>query len=104
MSRTSVFEEVNKERDRQDMKWGEQNHPIRPEDSAAIEYFRYSAEKAKEICDEHAEDGTLTWWYIVREELLEAMDESTPEGQRAELIQLAAVAISMIECIDRRKG
>jgi len=103
MSRESIFCEVDAERDRQDAKWGVQNHPVRPEDFEAIEYFHQSVKKAKEKCDKHAKDGTLTWWHIVREELFEAMDEARPEGQRYELIQLAAVVVSMIECIDRKK-
>jgi hypothetical protein len=103
MSRERIFREVDSERKRQDAKWGVQNHPVRPEDSEAIEYFHQSVKIAKEKCDEHAKDGTLTWWHIVREEIFEAMDETTPEGQRYELIQLAAVAVSMIECIDRKK-
>lgn len=104
MSRETIFEEIHQERLRQDAKWGEQNHPIRPEDPEIIQFFHGAMIRAKESCDFHHENGTQAWFYIVREELLEVMDESTAEGQRAELVQLAAVAVSMIECIDRKKG
>lgn len=47
-------------------------------------------------------DGTVTWWHILREEVLEAAAESDPEALRAELIQVAAVAMKWAEAIDRR--
>lgn len=69
-----IFKEVQAERDRQDEKWGEQNHkPPR-------------------------------WSVILSEEVGEVnkaiLEEDAP-NYRHELIQVAAVAILMIECLDR---
>lgn len=69
-----VLCEVEKERVRQDAKWGEQNH------------------------------GVYKWLAILGEEVGEA-NKSALEGNapnyRDELIQIAAVAVAMIECHDR---
>ena len=46
-------------------------------------------------------DGTVTWWHILREEVFEAAAESDPQALRAELVQVAAVAMKMIDAIDR---
>lgn len=45
-------------------------------------------------------DGTCTWWLILREEVLEAAAESEPAALRAELVQVAAVALKMIDALD----
>lgn len=78
--RRKVLNEVNAERDRQDRKWGEQNH------------------------------SPAHWLMILGEEVGEANKaalEAHFKGKdlseyRAELIQVAAVAVSMIECLDRK--
>lgn len=78
-----TLNEVLKERERQDAKWGEQNH------------------------------GPLLWLAILGEEFgevskaaLEAvvMGDPTFKNYREELIQLAAVAVSMIESFDRNEA
>jgi hypothetical protein len=97
--RIAIFNEVHAERERQDEKWGEQNHPIRRYSEAA--FFRYEHDVAKKCCDNRASEGSLSWYDILREEFWEVFAEFEPEKQRAELVQVAAVAISMIECIDR---
>lgn len=45
-------------------------------------------------------DGTVTWWHILREEVFEAAAENDPEKLRAELVQVAAVAVKMIDALD----
>jgi hypothetical protein len=100
MSRESIFEEIHQERDRQDMKWGEQNHPIRVESDAI--YFIDQARLCRQVCDYEARNGTLTWYHILIEEFFEAFAEGEALKQRYELVQVAAVAIAMIECIDRK--
>ena len=75
--RWSLCDEVLVERERQDEEWGEQNH--------------YS----------------FKWLAILGEEVGEANKaalESKPDEYRAELIQVAAVAMAMIECHDRQTG
>jgi len=72
-----VFDEIQAERDRQDEKWGEQNH------------------------------APATWMLIAGEEFGEAakallQDEGLK--YRWELVQLAAVCVAMIESFDRNEG
>lgn len=76
-----VLGEVHDERLRQDVKWGEQNH--QPCDYLAI-LTEEVGEAAKE-CVEMRFNGKLFG------------------GLRAELVQVAAVAVAFIECIDREK-
>lgn len=45
-------------------------------------------------------DGTVTWWHILREEVLEASAEDDPDKLRAEMVQVAAVALKIIDAID----
>lgn len=82
----NVLSEVLDERLRQDRKWGEQNHspmhwmPILMEEvgesaKAALEtHFEYNVDTAKDYSE-----------------------------YRKELIQVAAVAVAMIECLDRNE-
>lgn len=45
-------------------------------------------------------DGTVTWWHILREEVFEAAAESDRAALRDELIQVAAVAVKMVDALD----
>lgn len=49
-------------------------------------------------------DGTVTWWQILREEVLEAASELDAAALRAELVQVAAVAVKMIDALDTAEG
>lgn len=83
--RQTIFDQISLERDLQDKKWGEQNH------------------------------DPILWCAILGEEVgevqksaLEARFANSPhpfqrlmKEYREELIQVAAVAVSMIECLDR---
>lgn len=74
MKTSDILKEVNLERDKQDQKWGEQNH-----------------------------DG-FKWLAILGEEVGEcnkAFLEGDLKNFREELIQVAAVAVAIIESIDR---
>ncbi len=102
--RLGIFTEIVNERRQQDAKWGEQNHPIREEHERAIAFYKEEAETFRKICDLKARGNRLTWYDIIIEEFFEAFAEDTPEGQRAELVQMVAVGVAMIECIDRRAG
>jgi hypothetical protein len=82
MTQDQIFALVEDERIRQDDKWGEQNH------------------------------DPFTWLAILGEEVGEANkaalearfgDEAWLEDYAQELIQVAAVAFAMIECLERRK-
>ena len=120
-AREKILGEIAAERVRQDAKWGEQNHPDvdrvltgRPTgcrvERMAMEYNIPSANSAREACDHAARIGQCTWAHILVEEIAEAVEAATLAqlGQgplaalRKELVQVAAVAVSWIEAIDRR--
>lgn len=76
-----ILGEILKEREAQDVKWGEQNH--KPIEWVAIlteEVGEVSAE-ALELHFDHAGNSL--------------------ERYRAELVQVAAVALAMLECLER---
>ena len=115
-----VLAEVAAERERQDQKWGEQNHPdIDPRDidTVARNQYAFRAARWKHINDERSkptitagychghpdEPHTHTAWDgVLLEEVYEALAEPDPAKRRAELIQVAAVACAQVEAIDRR--
>lgn len=108
-----VLCEVHDERRRQDEKWGQQNHPDgtggEPAADMAPSYVEHLrsirktlADDAKKLCERAFGEGRGTWRLILREEVDEAMAEDDPAKLRAELVQVAAVAVSWIEAIDRR--
>ncbi|WP_353159321.1 MazG-like family protein [Myroides odoratus] len=78
----NIFNEIKQERERQDKKWGVQNH------------------------------HPFVWLGILGEEVGEVnkavldhnFDGKTLENYREELIQVAAVAVSMIQCLDRNNN
>lgn len=93
-----VLNEVLNERARQEEKWGEQNHI----DGTDVERFGPTATGQKAQVDAAARRGTLTYLQILLEEVYEAAAEVDPGKLRAELVQVAAVAVAWVECIDRR--
>lgn len=108
----SVLAEVARERARQEAKWGQQNHVDWTPTSAATDlagawpagvgdHFKFITDyKAK-----GAEGHRLGYFDILMEEVAEAHDEARDgdtKATRAELVQVAAVAVAWIECIDRR--
>ena len=72
----SILKEVVQERERQEKKWGEQNHE-------PTKWFTILIEEVGEAC--------------------EAELNKKKEEYRAELIQVAAVAVAMIDSFDRKK-
>lgn len=101
-----VLDEVSDERREQDEKWGEQNHPIHSTGSFAMrpEHFHDEADLWKRENDFRVKEGVVAWDGILLEEVYEALAETDPELQRAELLQVAAVAVAMIERIDRKQA
>lgn len=92
-----VLAEVHTERQEQDFKWGEQNHP----DGTTFEDVDL-ANKAREACDSAFKHGQGTWSDILMEEVMEVCAEEDPGRLRTELVQVAAVAVAWVEAIDRR--
>ncbi|NBE80329.1 hypothetical protein GVV04_04855 [Micromonospora sp. NEAU-HG-1] len=91
--------EIARERSRQDVQWGEQNHPDGTEESR---WDKEAAVRARALCQHLAARGELTWTAILSEEIAEAYAETDPAKLREELIQVAAVAVAWVEAIDRR--
>ena len=111
----SILDEIEAERDKQDARWGVQNHPMAFDMSWAGNADRKAAgaylcrmyeipheAQAKLLCENDAEEGCLTWPRILIEEVSEAVSAAgDPVAMRAELVQVAAVAAAMIEALDR---
>lgn len=106
---SAVLAEIAGERASQDTRWGVGDHP----DGTGSE-FRWmegmdanqpawmQAAEAKESLEQAVLTSQATYRHILLEEVCEAFAESDPERLRAELIQVAAVAVAHIENIDRR--
>lgn len=101
-----VMTEIDRERDAQDAKWGEQNWPDGT--GAAIPWplfvgdGRAAAIRARDAANRRAKRGDLTFRDILTDEVAATYAESDPSKLRAELVQVAAVACAWIEAIDRR--
>jgi hypothetical protein len=97
-----VVGDVIAERYKQDAKWGEQNHPSVERWAICEDYMEPKMGKARERCDTRAMGGTLAWADILVEEVAEAIDAAVNgDDLRDELIQVAAVAVAWVECLDR---
>ena len=112
-----VVLELAEERTRQTAKHGDQSHL--PDGTGAVlwlsmddDYIRRHgirrdnlAAWAKARTDEASQargDGSITFEHILTEEWAEAIAESDPDALRAELVQVAAVAVQWVEAIDLR--
>jgi hypothetical protein len=105
------------ERERQNKKWGEQNHPsfdpvLMDHESGcsvarlAEHYEIPGPARAKFMTEAAGEKGELTWMHILVEEvaeLLEAGVEGNTDELRNELVQCAAVCAAWVECLDRKE-
>lgn len=94
----AVLGDVGEERYRQYLKWGEQNHP----DGTGFDDWAYHRDLAQLECRTASDDGDVTWAHILLEEVYEALAEDNAQALRAELVQVAAVAVQWIELLDRR--
>lgn len=93
-----VFAEIARERAAQDAKWGEQNHV----DGTGYEGSDQHADFWRQRCENAFTDGAGTWGHVLLEEVFEAIAEADPARLRAELVQVATVAVAWVEAIDRR--
>lgn len=97
-----VLLEVLAERGRQHEKWGQQDHIDGTGSYGGLLTLRLAeAQQARAACKAANPD---TWHLILREEVAEAFSETDPAALRAELVQVAAVAVQWIETIDRRQA
>ncbi|RVX40416.1 ADP-ribose pyrophosphatase YjhB (NUDIX family) [Nonomuraea polychroma] len=95
-----VLAEVAAERAAQDKRWGMQELP----DGTGGGRTTAASDRARQETETAARDGALTWRHVLAEEVLEAFAEADPDRLRAELIQVAAVAVKWTQALDRRHG
>jgi hypothetical protein len=106
MHTLELVQMVLDEMSRQKLKFGEQNHPILLTDKISnhgVEnVYGIPTEKAvKELVDTKALVGGLSYFDILLEEVVEVANCKNAKDLRTELIQVTAVALSMIESLDR---
>ncbi len=100
-----MVDEVALERVAQVSKWGEQSldlwdaldHPnpcVRASYEAELGSVKYLNDYS---------GGGYDWYSVLMEEVYEAFLEEDPDKQRQEFIQVAAVALAIINDIDRKK-
>ncbi|MFE3448907.1 2'-5' RNA ligase family protein [Nonomuraea sp. NPDC059194] len=96
-SLAEVLADVAAERVAQDVMFGIQDPAdgTGPERTAAADRAKTELEAAKRA-------GEVTWRHILHEEVLEAFAESDPDRLRAELIQVAAVAVKWSQALGGR--
>jgi len=94
---TEVLNEVYAERMRQDSLWGVQDH-----DNGVFPLFQ-AVEAQKKYTETLRDTGKLTWSIILKEEFTEAIHAYSEKNLRSELIQVAAVCVAWVECIDRSR-
>jgi hypothetical protein len=92
-----VLNEVEAERMRQNELWGQQDLPSGTGGTHWSERVRH----AQEMCELARKRGMMTHRHVLLEEVYEAFAEVDPVRLRAELIQVAAVAVKWIEQLDR---
>lgn len=104
MTRDEILAAVLAERERQEVLWGEQNHPDTGGSLPTLwrEQSALNAEKWKSVNDERVKYGQLGWDGILMEEIYESLAEEDPDKLRTELVQSMAVILNWLECIDRR--
>ncbi len=93
----AALDAVADERLSQVEKWGVQSLP----DGTGGQWAPAAAE-ARRITDLRFAQGVGTWTDVLLEEVFEAIAEDDPDLLRAELVQVAAVATSWIEDLDRK--
>jgi hypothetical protein len=96
---TLVLAEIVAERHRQDEKFPDQ-HDL--PDGTGGPNSRMVADLARSQCE--SAGAAVTWKHILCEEYAEATAESERRKLRAELIQVAAVAVKWLQYLDRRKS
>lgn len=106
MSVDKIIHEIMNEIVRQRQLHPKDDHPsvvvgIHPSFQCA-QYGMPSEADAKVRCDGATEQNRLTWAHIAVEELAEVIEAPTREDMREELIQLIAVLVSWVKCIDGR--
>lgn len=93
-----VLGDVSRERLRQDFAIGRQDHP----DGTGGAMEQITVEAVRRATQRATDRGELTWRNILAEQVYEAFAEQSWDMLRADLVQVAAVAVAWVEDIDRR--
>jgi hypothetical protein len=96
-----VLKDLMDERFRQHETHGDQSHLP---DGTGGTYWERLATIERMHCERAFMRGSGTYRHILAEEVAEAFAESDPALLRAELVQVAAVAVQWIEAIDKREA
>lgn len=99
-----VLSEVLAERLRQDIRWGQQDHPMHDAtDPDGVTLLGRSYAGLERACKDRFRDVPPSWAVILLEEVFEVMTARTFKDTRAELVQVAAVAVAAVESMDRNR-
>lgn len=104
----NIYEEIKAKREAQHTKWGEQNYPSlcpllensEPQNRPAILDIPLEMDIKRMVQQEH-EGNQQHWATIALEEFVEVITAETDYERREELLDLAAVIVQQIECLDR---
>ena len=102
---TREEEEIRAELERQNARWGEQNHEDGTGPDKNWSYLgpaSYLAESARATCTVLVGNGRVSWSDVLLEEVAEAFAEDDPDRLLAELLQVEAVARQWRMAIRRR--
>lgn len=91
---------TQKEEERQDERWGRQDHP---DGTGPTPTNLFHRNKAQDLTKKNFANGVGTWRDILTEEVTEAFAEEDSEKLKEELIQVAAVAQQWVRAIERRQ-
>lgn len=94
-----ILGDIRAERTRQQHKHGDQSHL--PDGTGRMARSIDAANRRNE-CDRAVERGVVTFRHILAEEVAETFAETEAARLRAELVQVAAVAVQWIQAIDGR--
>lgn len=98
----SVLDEIQDEVNRQILLWGsDRDHADVIDD--LDQYGIIDEYMAKDLCDLAFKEGRGSWGHIFIEEVAEAIGAPTQEHRREELIQVAAVIVTWVKAMDKRK-
>ena len=97
---------VRIEREQQDHKWGEQNHPDGTGSDLQVMGRSAGAWSVllRQDCQAAADRGDVTWFKVLLEEVFEAGAETDSKRLMEELFQIAAVCVAWIQAINRRSA
>lgn len=95
-----ILNEIKAERARQNNKWGEQNHSVIEWQAILSEEV---GEAAREAVDYHFGNGLNSKDDSLSDDFKFEIQKQRLFNYRKELIEVAAVAVQMIECLDRNE-